>query len=76
MMYQVNFLTNRHCALYIENVKTGKRILLHPKGRGSFVMGVRFVDGAGEDTVVDRCLPLGMGRAAIWYSGGYEENYF
>ena len=40
-------------ANYIENEKTGKRLILHPKGRGSYVLKVRFVDGSEEDVVVD-----------------------
>ena len=38
---------------YIENVESGKRLILRRKGRGSFVLKVRFVDGSEEDIVVD-----------------------
>ena len=38
---------------YIENVRTGNKVKLLPKGRGSYIMRVRLADGSDEDVVVD-----------------------
>ena len=38
---------------YIENAKTGDKMLLHKKGVGSYVLKVRFVGGSETEIVVD-----------------------